>query len=288
MSHLVRWGRAFAELLHAAWVEYERDHARYLAVAMVYYALVSMIPLLLLLLAALGLLLRFTAIAADARQQVLAGIEGRFGPELSATVVGLLQTLQRESIVATVISLAGLLLAASVLFRHLRWSFRAIWKYDPPLVSGSMRAVVWTSMRDKAISFAVVLAGGGLLLAALVLIAVTQWLAGLSVFGPRAGWVLSAATSATLMGITFACMFRFLPPVPLRWRDVWPATLLCVVSWMVASELLALYGVVFGDGPSASGALGAVLAIMLYMNIVSQVLFFGAELCKVFAMRGLT
>ncbi len=49
---------------------------------------------------------------------------------------------------------------------------------------------------------------------------------------------------------------------------------------------LALYGVVVGGSRSASGALGGVLVIMLWMNTVSQVLFFGAELCKVVATRG--
>ena len=43
----------FFGLLRTAWQEYERDHARYFAGAMVYYALVSLLPLLLLLLAAL-------------------------------------------------------------------------------------------------------------------------------------------------------------------------------------------------------------------------------------------
>ena len=38
---------------------------------MVYFALVSLIPLLLLLLSALGLLLRFSVLAAEAQQQVL-------------------------------------------------------------------------------------------------------------------------------------------------------------------------------------------------------------------------
>jgi hypothetical protein len=73
---LRRQGLAFAHLLRAAWVEYERDHARYLAVAMVYYAIVSLVPLVLLLLAALGLLLRFSATAAEARWQTLAGHRG--------------------------------------------------------------------------------------------------------------------------------------------------------------------------------------------------------------------
>ena len=286
MSRLVRGGRAFANLLRAAWVEYERDHARYLAVAMIYYALVSMVPLLLLLLAALGLLLRFSAIAADARQHTLLGIESSFGPELAATITELLQALQRGSIVATVISLGGLLLAGSVLARHLRLSFRAIWKYEPPLVSGTMRVVLRATILEKLLSFAMVLGAGGLLLAALVVIAVTQWVGGLLPLGRTTGWMLAAASSWVLMTITFASMFRFLPPVATRWRDVWLATLLCAFGWVIASELLALSGVFFGDSRSAYGALGAVLAIMLWMNIVSQVLFFGAELCKVVATRG--
>ena len=63
-------------MLHAAWIEYERDRARYLAVAMIYYALISLVPLLLLLLAALGLSLRFSPIAEEARRRMLLAVEG--------------------------------------------------------------------------------------------------------------------------------------------------------------------------------------------------------------------
>ena len=80
-------------------------------------------------------------------------------------------------------------------------------------------------------------------------------------------------------------MFKILPPVRIRWRDVRLAAVLCAVVWVAAGELLALYGTVVGDGPGAYGALGAMLAIMLWMNVVSQTLFFGAELCKVVAQE---
>jgi len=281
----VRRGHAFVRLLGAAWVEYERDRAGYLAVAMIYYAIVSMIPLLLLLLAALGLLLRFSVTAADARQQMLLGIEASFGPELRATITRLLNSLVQESIIATIISLAGLFLAASVLFRHLRLSFRAIWNYEPPLVSGPIRVVVWTTILERVIAFVIVLGGGGLLLMALFLIATTQWLyrlvGNLPLLSHTTEWLLTAVSSLIIATITFACLFKILPPVSIRWRHVWLAASLCAVSWVVASELLALYGVFFGSSRSAYGALGALLAVMLWMNIVSKVLFFGAELCKV-------
>ena len=60
-------------VLRLAWIEYERDRARYLAVAMIYYALISLVPLLLLLLAALGLALRFSPIAANFRSKLGTG-----------------------------------------------------------------------------------------------------------------------------------------------------------------------------------------------------------------------
>jgi len=276
-------------LLRAAWLEYERDRAGYLAVAMVYYAIVSLIPLLLLLLAALGLLLRFSPAAAEAERQMLLRIEAGFGPDVSVTVTRLLGSLEQESIIATVISLGGLLMTASVLFGHLRLSFRAIWKYEPPLVSGPMRVVVRVTIVERVIAFTMVLGGAGLLLSALALIAATQWLGRLLGSVPlpsyMAEWLLTTMSSLMLALITFACLFKWLPPVPIRWRHVGLAGLLCAVGWVLASELLALYSVWFGKSPSAYGAVGGLLAIMLWMNIVSKLLFFGAELCKVVAVR---
>jgi len=282
-------GHAFVRLLRAAWIEWEHDRAGYLAVAMIYYALVSLIPLLLLLLASLGLLLRFSTTAAETQQQMLLRIEASFGLELPLTIKRLLISLERGSIIATVISLTGLFLAASVLFRHLRLSFRAIWNYEPPLVSGPIRVVVWTTILERVIAFVMVLGGGGLLLIALVLIAATQWLDRLlrsvPLLSHRTEWLLTAVSSVVIATITFACLFRVLPPVSISWRNVRLAALLCAVSWVSASELLALYGVFFGSSRSAYGAVGALLAIMLWMNVVSKVLFFGAELCKVVAAR---
>jgi membrane protein len=282
-------GRALAGTLRAAWNEYERDYARYFASAMVYYALFSLVPLLLLLLAVLGLLLRFSDIAPGVERQVLATIDASFGAELTATIAPLLDELEQQSVVATVVSLVGLLVAASVLFRNLRLSFRAIWKHAPPLVSGSVRAVVRATLLEYVASYLIVLLGGVLLVVALVLIAVTQWLSGvvstLPRIGDTVGWLLGLPTPLVLVTLTFALLFKSLPPVRLPWRHVWLAAVLSGVAWMIAAELLALYGSFFGSNTSAYGAIGGLLIIMLWLNVVSQVVFFGGELCKVVASR---
>jgi membrane protein len=275
--------------LRTVWSEYEKDYARYFAAAMVYYALVSLVPLLLLVLAALGLLLRFSEVAASVEQDVLRTIEASAGTPMRATIEGLLDDLQQESVLASWVSLGGLLLAATALFRQLRLSFRAIWKYKPPLVSGTVRVVMLATVMEQAVAFVMVLMGGALLLVALVLIGIFQWLGGHLAGLPRIdnaiGWLLALPVPLIMVTLTFAMLFRFLPPAPLRWRHIWLVSLGCAGAWMIAAEILTLYGIFVADSFGAWGAIGGLLMIMLWMYVVSQILFYGAEVCKVMASR---
>src|SRR5215469_8481024 len=107
-DRIKRYGHSLANLLRTAGIEYENDRAGYFAVAMIYYALVSMIPIFLLLMAALGLLLRFSATALEVQQHILMRIEASFGPQLPMTIKQLLNAVKRDSIIATVISLGGI------------------------------------------------------------------------------------------------------------------------------------------------------------------------------------
>jgi membrane protein len=286
---VARYARGFLELLREAWTEYERDHARYLAGAMVYYTLVSLIPLLLLLLSALGLLLRFSGHAAALQQEVLGTVEITFGPQLRAALEELLTTLQRQSITATVVSLIGLWLAASVLFRHLRLTFRAIWKYAPPLISGPILVAMRASFVEKVVGYVLVLLSGGLVLAAIGLIGVARWLhsllESLPLIGPGGGWLITALSPFTIAATVFAFLFRFVPPVRIPWRVAGAAAALCALGWIAASAALSLYGNYFGSHLSTYGAMGALLAVMLWMKLVSQIVYFGAELCKVTVAR---
>jgi len=277
--------KATLSLLRAAWQEFERDHARYLATAMVYYALVSLVPLLLLMLALLGLLLRFSDVARNAEQQLRSVIDASVGTSVGTTIEQLLQQLQRESIVTGIVSVVALMLTASALFRHLRLSFRAMWKYTPPLVAGGLRVTLRATVAQWVAAYLMVLAGGLTLVVALALITITQWLSGLltrlPLFELIPAWVIALPSSMILVGLTLFLLFKYLPPRPLPWRHVWLATTLCTLVWIIAAELLTLFGVFFRRSPSTLGAFGALLALMLWCNAVSQLLFYGAEVCKV-------
>ena len=277
-------GRRIVGLLRRVWAEYQHDYAGYLAAAMVYYALVSMVPLILLLLAGLGLLLRFSDVAAAAELDLLRAIEANLGTPLRITIGELLEQLQQGSVIATWISVGALLIAATALFRQLRMSFRAIWKYKPPLVSGNVRLVMRTTVLEQAFSFALVLVVGVLLLVALVVLAIVQWLGGhleRVPWIPDVGWMVALPSTLIMLVLTFAALFRFVPPVRIGWRHIGIVSVVCGIACLVAFEVLALYYAFLPSRFSAWGAIGGLLMIMLWMNVVSQILFYGAEACKV-------
>ncbi len=270
-------------LLRDAWREYERDYAKYFAGAMVYYALVSLIPVLLLVLATLGLLLRVSEVAVAVERQVLETVQASFGAELKDVIDGLLGRLQDESIIAIVVSVIGMLVTATALFRHLRLTFRALWKHEPPLAAASVHGAVRETILEQATAFLMVLTAGALLILTLGVMAVVHWLSGLFSALPRfddaAGAVLGLPIPLALAILTFGLLFKFLPPVRLAWREVGLAAVLCGIAWVIGAELLALYAS-FGDN-STYGAIGGLFAVMVWMKFVSVVLFYGAEVCKV-------
>jgi membrane protein len=274
--------------LHATWLEYERDYARYFAAAMVYYALVSLVPLILLILGALGLLLRRSELAAAAEAQVLQTVEASLGAPLRVTLGGVLQSLERGSTIAVAVSLIGLLLTGAKLFHHLRMTFRAIWKHAP-LASGPARKALRATLFEAMFAFLLLLVTSGLLLIALLLMAALQWLHARSGSIPflrqPAAWLLAIAGPLIFTSLTFALLFKALPPVRLSWRQVWPSSALCAAAWIVGAEILTSYGAYVGENLGAYGAIGGLLILMLWINVTSQMLFFGAELCKVIASR---
>ena len=77
--------RGLFDLLRSTRAEYQRDQARYFAVAMVYYAFISLEPMLFLVVASLGLMLhspRFAGERCHGRfvQNVTVGAAGAWTP----------------------------------------------------------------------------------------------------------------------------------------------------------------------------------------------------------------
>jgi membrane protein len=124
--------RRFVTVLRDTMGAFLADDAGLLGAAMVYYALLSLGPLLLVLLAALGFALSFLPAGIDARQHLLNLANTHLGAQFSTTLEPILDSVGHNSAAATGIGLLVLLYGSMGAFRHLRKSFRRIWRPDQP------------------------------------------------------------------------------------------------------------------------------------------------------------
>ena len=82
----------------------------------------------------------------------------------------------------------------------------------------------------------------------------------------------------------FAMLFRFLPDVRLRWRDVTTGAVVTAVLFTIGQQVIGLY---LGQSSIASsyGAAGSVMVLLLWVYYSCQIVLFGAEFTRVWAAR---
>ncbi len=107
---------------------WRNDDGPTLAAAVAYYAVFSLFPLLLLLLAAMGFALRYSSGAQNARQQLLVLVAQNASPALAGHVQAVLEQISVRATLGGPVALAALLLAAIGVFGQVELAFDRIWK----------------------------------------------------------------------------------------------------------------------------------------------------------------
>jgi membrane protein len=266
--------------------EFQKDDAGQLGAALAYYAVFSLFPLLLLLLAVLGFVLSYWDKAINVEQAILGAVSQNFSPELSQTLGEVLGVVRKQAGAATGIGLVTLALGASGVFQQLDMSFNKIWNVPKPAGPSGIVASITTFLHDKLFSFGMLLGVGFLLLVSMALTGVTQALlgvlSGVPLIGGGIGFVLGLVVTLALNALIFALLFKYLPDVKVPWRDVWIGAVLTALIWELAKRLLALY-IGHSTFASAYGAIGTLLVLMAWVYFSSQVLFLGAEFTEVYS-----
>ena len=89
---------------------------------------------------------------------------------------------------------------------------------------------------------------------------------------------------ACIVVLVFAMIFKFLPDVKLRWRDVWVGSILTAILFVIGKWALGFY-LGSGAASSAYGAASSLITLLLWIYYSSQILLFGAEFTQVYARR---
>jgi membrane protein len=223
------------------------------------------------------------------RGKIVDAISGLLSPQFRSLVDDTLASMQSHQTargVGAVVGITTLVFGASGLFSELETSLDTIWRVGAE-PSASVRTVILRALKSKATSFAAVVCAGAILLASLL---VSAALAALNDAADHvaAGAILwraiDAIVSLGLATLLFAVVCRVLPRANATWRDVVGGAFLTALLFSVLKHLLAWYLGHVGSY-AAYGAIGAMLGLLTWIYLVSLVVFFGAEVTRVYAER---
>lgn len=277
MKPIVIW-QLLKETVH----EWNADKAPRLGAALAYYTVFSIAPLLIIAIGIAGLVFGEQA----ARGEIGAQMEDTIGhPGAQAIQEMLANTHATGSCTwATVAGLVILLFGASGLFIELQDALNTIWKVTPKPGLG-----VGGMLRDRLLSFTVVLGTGFMLLVCLVisaaLSAVVKFMTPAALpYGTHLWQAVNALVSLAFITLLFALIFKVLPDVKIAWRDVWVGALVTALLFTLGKFLIGLY-LAQGSTTSAFGAAGSLVLVLLWVYYSSQILLLGAEFTRVYANR---
>ena len=263
--------------------EWLQDKAPQLGAALAYYTVFSLAPLILVLLAIVGVLFRDDP--AGARDKITQQMSYFLDPSAVQVVQNIAQTASQpgKSTIATIIGIALALFGASGVFGQLQDALNTIWgvKAKPGLG-------IWGFLRARFLSFAMV---AGICFLLLVSLAIEAILKAFSQYVQSVlpGGIVIAVTvylvfDFAVVVLLFAMIFKFLPDVKIQWRDVWIGAIMTAILFGIGKWLLGFY---LGSGAagSAYGAAGSLITLLLWVYYSSQILLFGAEFTQVYAAQ---
>jgi len=276
------FGNVFT-LLKQTFNEWLQDKAPQLGAALAYYTVFSLAPLILILLAIVGVIFRDDP--AGAWDKITQQMGYFLDPSALQVVQGIAQKASQpgKSTIATIIGIALALFGATGVFGQLQDALNTIWGVKAKPAQG-----IFGFLRARFLSFAMV---AGICFLLLVSLAIEALLKGFSHYVQSmlpGGIVVAVGVylifDFAVVVLLFAMIFKFLPDVRIQWRDVWIGAVMTAILFLIGKWLLGLY---LGSGAagSAYGAASSLITLLLWIYYSSQILLFGAEFTQVYAQR---
>jgi YihY family inner membrane protein len=266
------WPRRILGFAGRVALAFLRNRGILLAGGVGYNALLSLVPLLVVLVAALSLFFDETRILAILRAEL-----AELVPQHTDTIIGAARTFLENQATPNVVSIGLLLFFSSIAFRMLEEAVAAIFhtSIEHP------RRRFWVSAVLPYL-FMVVLAAA--LVAMALVTHVLDALGGrsLEVLGMSRSLAPLVAWTATLLNfaglvLLFGGIYSVLPVVRISARRALAGGLFAAVLWRLVARFLVYYFTNVSMLPVIYGSLASVVVVLLYLEIVFIILLLGAQ-----------
>lgn len=260
-------------VLRAAWrglTELYESEGLTHAASISFYALLSLFPFLLLLFSVIGNL-----IADPQARDAVIGFVLRYFPQQFDFITRQMDSFRNERVGIGIGGAVALSYASLGVFNAMSSAVNHAWGVE------RRRSFI----RHRVFSFFMMISAGALFVAAIVLVsamrvAEARWVAAV---GRPPAWLEAVSGGSTdyvatilLIGCV-GLVFRFVPNVRIRFRDVWPGAVLTGLLWRLAFSLFSAYA---ADPSrwSVHGSVAAVVVFLLWIYVSAVLLLYGVEM----------
>lgn len=268
-------------LLKETFSEWSKHKSTRLAAAIAYYTVFSIAPLLVIVIAVAGLVFGHEA----AQGHIMGQMQGLVGHQSGKQIQGMIAAANKpkSGIMATILGVATLIFGASALVIQLQDALNTIWDVEEKKTGGFVAMI-----RKRILSFSMILGLAFLLIVSLV---VSAGLSAVNTYTtkllPALAFLLQAVNllfDLAILTLLLAAIFRYLPEAKVSWRDVWVGSAITAILFVLGQFFITLYlGKMNANSPY--GDAGSLLIILLWVYYSAQLLLFGAEFTKVYAVR---
>src|SRR4029077_15765969 len=252
--------KKFWLILKGAFAEFSEHNVLRLSAALAYYSIFSIGPLLAIVVGLAGIAFGHEHV----RHQIEGQLRSMLGPNSAKTIESMMSAQKYgTSLITTIVGVVAVLIGAGGVFGQLQDALNTIWEVKAKPGTG-----LWRFIRNRFLSFTMVLGTGFLLLVSTALTTFLTATAG--TIGSRLPFsealihVLNFIISFGVVTLLFAMIFKYLPDVKIPFRKVWVGAIGTAFLFTVGKYALSLY---LGRASTSStfGAAGSVIIILMWV-----------------------
>jgi membrane protein len=254
------------------------DKGLKLSASLAYYTVFSLAPLMMLLVFMLSIYFGHDAF----QGKIYPELKGLVGADVAAQIQSIVKSVQLgKSVAAITIGVITLVIGATGIFLEIQDSLNIIWRVKAKPKRG------WVKMlTNRLLSFSLVIALGFLLLVSLIINGL------LDALGDKLSHylnnfelvfnIINIGVTFLVIATLFGIIFKYLPDVKIRWKDVRTGAIFTAILFMLGKYLIGLY---IGTMKISStyGAAGSIIIIFVWIYYTSALLYLGAEFTEVYA-----
>ena len=272
--------KPFFKIAKATLMGFLDDKGMKLSAALAYYTIFALAPLLLLLISLAGIFLGKDAI----QGKVFEELNGLIGASAALQIQDMIKAIELsdKSTFALVIGIFTLFIGATSIFGEIQDSINIIWKVKAKPKKGWLKL-----LKNRLLSSSLIVSLGFLLIVSLIANGmILAMMDRLSRFLPdMTVWIaniLNTAITFIVITILFGAIFKVLPDVKIKWKDVRTGAIFTACLFLIGRFLIGLYISTTATG-STFGAAGSLIVVLVWIYYIAVILYLGAEFTQVYA-----